>query len=580
MSFQEIFTVTSEIVGGLALFIFGMRTMSQGLKDFAGQRLRKILAGATRNRASGLGLGTLLGFLIQSSASTVMLVGFINSGLMSLFQSIAPMLGANIGTTLSMQLISFKLSDYCLAVIACGLIIQLTTSAPRLKNCGKALLGFGLLFLGMKTMSAGLQPYRASLQPFLAQISGATLGGLLTGVLLSAGITAIIQSSGATIGMGFALVSAGAITDFQEIYPLIVGANIGTCVTALLGSIGANIDARRAAISHLIFNLESALLGILTAPLFFRYIDLTSGDIIHQAANANTIKMVISALCVLPFMRYHAALVRLILPARKPQPEPSHLDRNLLKTPELAIVATLRELQRTTKICTESIELSARELLYHKRQNRQSIALNEHSINDIKKAMKDYLATLTEYYLSKRQAVLIQHIDRCMSDLERIMDHIENLSIIAQRQRKIPAAHFTPQMITEWLALYRKTAKLLALLAHSLDTEANQFYRKATKILEFYGEYTQTVAKVKKSHLSRIEKKQITPIAGILFSDYISNFERITKHIHAIATAEQQPQFQIKEDKFERVMSPEAPGYAIPKKIDPEDYLDQLNSEV
>ena len=220
--------LTFGLLGGLALFIFGMRTMSAGLSDAVGNGMRTLLGKATRNRLAGLGLGTVIGGLIQSSASIVLFIGFINAGLMTLTQSIGPILGANIGTTLSVQLISFKLSDYCLPAIFVGLMLHMISRNRKFKYGGQAVLGFGLLFLGMVLMGDAIKPHREVFEPWLAHINGKTTVGLLTGTLVAALITGVVQSSGAVIGMGFAMISAGAITDFEGIYPIIIGANVGT----------------------------------------------------------------------------------------------------------------------------------------------------------------------------------------------------------------------------------------------------------------------------------------------------------------------------------------------------------------
>jgi len=567
------------LLGGLALFIFGMRTMSNGLSAAVGEGIRGIIAKATRNRLAGIGLGGAIGFLIQSSASIVLFIGFINAGLMTFSQSIAPMLGANIGTTLSIQLISFKLSDYCLAGVFLGLMLHLVPRNPRVRNGGLALLGFGLLFLGMVIMGDAIRPHRELFEPWLARINGSTVSGLLAGTVAAALVTGIVQSSGAVIGMGFAMVSAGAITDLEGIYPLIIGANIGTCVTGLLGSIGTTIEARRVAVGHLLFNIASSLLAIAAAPLFYRFIPLTSGDIIHQAANANTIKMVLSALLFLPLVPMFGKFTELLTPSKKQQPEPSFLDDEQLNRPEQAIFACLRELQRTSRICAQSLRLAAEEFIQHDPRRAKLILVNEQSVNAIKSAMRDYLAKLTRHYLSKRQAILIGHIDRCMSDLERVGDHIENLSAIAKRQRAIPTARFSPEMVEDWLSIHRAVEHLLEKTIDSLDPETANFQELAKEILELRAEYNQTAIAVRNAHFQRLEEKAVTPIAALLFNDYLSNFWRISKHIKSIALAEQQPQFWLKREKLSKVMLADAPGYAVPDPVNPGDYLDKLQSD-
>ena len=194
-------------------------------------------------------------------------------------------------------------------------------------------------------------------------------------------------------------------------------------------------------------------------------------------------------------------------------------------------------------------------------------------------AMRDYLAKLTHHYLSKRQAILIEHIDRCMSDLERVGDHIENLSKIAARQRGMPAAQFIPAAIEDWFAVCRAVDKLLLKVVESLNPEVSNFQDLAKEVLVLREAFRSTALAAQQSHFKRLEDKAVTPIAGMLFNDYLSNFWRITKHIKNIALAEQQPQFWIKREKLNMVMSGEAPGYTLPEKTNPSDYLDKLQSD-
>jgi phosphate:Na+ symporter len=362
-------------------------------------------------------------------------------------------------------------------------------------------------------------------------------------------------------------------------YPIILGANIGTCVTGLLGSIGTTIEARRAAVSHLLFNLTGSTLGILAAPLFYRYIHFTSGDLVRQAANADTIKMTVCALLMLPLAPLLATAVTKLVPSRTRQPEPTFLDDTLLKRPEQAIAACLRELQRTTRICAHSLQLAAEEFIQHEVRRERLIRINEQSINAIKISMRDYIARLTRQYLSKRQAILIEHIDRCMSDIERVGDHIANLSTIARRQRGLRAARFVPAAVEDWLSIHKALGQLLAKVIESLDPETPDFQEMAREILRLREAFRESAMNAQQAHLQRLEEKAVTPIAGMIFNDYLSNFWRISKHIKAIALAEQQPQFWIKHEKLGREMSAEAPGYFIPDEINPNDYLHRLQSD-
>ena len=564
------------LAGGLALFIYGMQMMSQGLADAVGNSMQTLLAKATRNRVAGLGLGTAIGTLIQSSATVVLFIGFINAGLMTLPQAVAPVMGANIGTTLSMQLVSFRLTDYCLPAIFLGLVLHMVAKNPRLKHGGFALMGFGLLFLGMGLMGDSIRPHRELFEPWLAQINGATLRGLLTGTLISMLVTGVVQSSGAVIGMGYAMVSAGAITGLEGIFPIIIGANIGTCVTGLIGSIGTTVEARRTAMMHLLFNLTGTALAIPAAPLFYKLIPYTSADVVRQAANADTLKMVAVSLILLPFTPLLARAVRKVVPDGEPEAEPSHLDEALLNRPEQAIFQSLRELQRTAGICAQSLQLAAREFVRHEARTARRIRINEQSINAIKLAMRDYLSNLTHHYLSRRQAILIEHIDRCMSDLERVGDHVANLATIAGRQRRHAASRFIPEAIEDWLAVHHAVAELLENVIDSLDPESADFQTSAKAVLEAAEHYKAVSLEADGHHFQRLEEKTVTPMAGLLFYDYLSNFSRMAKHIKSIAHAEQQPRFWLKREKLDQVMSGEAPGYTIAGELDANDYLERL----
>ncbi len=552
---ENILTLFS-ILGGLALFIFGMNLMSGGLRGFAGANLRLILARATRNRLNGMGLGTILGFLVQSSAATVMLVGFINAGLMSLGQSVPVMLGANIGTTLSMQLISFKLTDYCFVAIALGFLLKVAAPKTRVKSAGKALLGFGLLFLGMSTMSAAIAPHRDAFIPLFEHINGSTPLGMLTGVLLAAAITGIIQSSGAMIGMSFALIEAGVITDLPGIFPIIIGANIGTCVTALLGGIGTHIDARRSAISHLLFNIFSTILAALAAPLFYHWIPVMGGDLVHQAANANTIKMVITALIVLPFAPLHAALVRRVMPSRKTPPQPSFLDEALIPMPEQALHAAMRELRRMINLCRESLALDEQLLDAKDVRAIRTIEQNEKTIDAVKLALRDYLTLITSRFLSRRQAVLAQHLNRCMTEIERIGDHIKVLCRLNRKIGSYSQHPFFAPCRCQIKGLYAEINQILTNLSTSLSPQHENYEEMAGTILAARKSYMEKKDTAKKLITERVGRNELPPLLGIYLNEYLLTFSKIARHCKAIAGAQQSPFFWLKQHKLDRVAEP------------------------
>jgi len=564
-----------SILGGLALFIFGMRLMSDGLRGFAGANLRRILTRATRNCLNGLGLGTFIGFLVQSSAATVLAVGFINAGLMTLGQSVPVMLGANIGTTLSMQLISFKLADYCFVAIAIGFLLHIAMPQTRIKKAGLALLGFGLLFLGMSTMSGAIAPHRDAFIPLFEQIDGSTVSGMVLGILLATLITGIIQSSGAVIGMTFALIEAGVITDLSGAFPIIIGANIGTCVTALLGSIGTHIDARRSAISHLLFNIFSTLLAALAAPLFYRWIPAIGGSLVHQAANANTIKMVITALLVLPFAPLHAVLVRRLVPSRKAPPQPSFLDEALIPMPEQALHATMRELRRMTELCRESLALD--EQLLDERDVRaiRTIGQNEKTIDAVKLALRDYLTLITSRFLSRRQAVLAQHLDRCMTEIERIGDHIKELCRLNRKIGRYSQHTFFAPCRNQLKGLYTQINEILTNLSTSLSPQHENYEEMAGKILSARKSYMEKKDTAKKLITEHVGRDKLPPLLGIYLNEYLLTFSKIARHCKAIAGAQQNPFFWLKQHKLDRPAEPYTEEQIL-EELDESDLFDTL----
>ncbi|NQT91606.1 MAG: Na/Pi cotransporter family protein [Lentisphaerae bacterium] len=579
MTAQDILLLAFLVLGGLALFVFGMNVMTDGLRRAAGTHLRAVLHRSTRNRFGGLSLGTALGALVQSSAATVMLVGFVNAGLMTLPQTIPAMLGANLGTTLSMQIVSFKLGTYCFVAITVGFILQMAGRNLRTRNIGRALLGFGLLFLGMNTMSDAIRPHREALAPLLARVDGATPLGLMAGIALSTALTAVWQSSGATVGICFALVTAGVFTRFEQVFPIVLGAHIGTCATALLGSIGTGIEARRCAVSHLLFNIFNVALAVVMRHAWFEYIPYLSSDLVRQTAHFHTGVMLVATTAVLPVPWIHTWITRHVLWSRKPAPPPSFLDYELIDRPETAIKAVILELQRVAGVCHESFRMTAQIILMAgKRQNVQAIKLNEKAVNEIKGAIKEYLSLITKRVLSKRQAVLIQHLDRCIIDIERIGDHIDAVCDLSVRRQRTPEAVFDKESLEALFDLYRTANEVLRLVIASLDPKQRKFDDMAREILAARDEYMQRSMDAKEMFTGKIMERLDTPVAGLFFSEYVAEFDRIVRHSKNIALVESMPEFWIKRKRLDRV-APENADIELPDLVDVNDFLDKLQLE-
>jgi len=570
-------TALLAVFAGLALFISGMGIMGQGLQDAAGSGLRRTLELATSRRTRGLALGTLLGFLIQSSAATVMLVGFISAGLMTFAQSIPVMLGINIGTTLSMLMISFRLGDACWIAIAAGLALKALRPTQRSGALGLSLFGFGLIFLGMNIMSDAVRPFRGTLAPLLAYADGNTLKGMLIGVGTATLVTSVIQSSGAVIAMVFAMISAGVITNLEQAWPIILGANVGTCATALLGSIGTSSAARRSAVAHLVFNIFGCIAGIVAAPLVYRYIpplaplpvtgvgsSAAHPALIHQCAYANTIKMTISALLMLPLTNAFSRLVSHITPGKKTPDTPSPLNPELLDRPEDALQAALQELARLAGLCRESLRGQARlYLIWDARQGSANQA-TEAVLDTIKLAMHNYLHTLSQQTLSRRQRILLTMLYTGIDHLERIGDHLAHMATLSKARHQIAAARFIPDTIEAFLDLNQKACTVLTRLQQALAPAAGDRRQAACCVIDACDQYTQQADRQRMQIAKDLSTGRSTPVAALYREELLSDLSRIVKHAKALALDARDRDFRIKSSKLGRTAS--APDPENPKR--------------
>ncbi len=339
------------LIGGLGMFLFGMKIMSEGLQKISGDRIRRTLEALTTNRIMGLLVGLVVTSIIQSSsATTVMVVGFVNAGLMTLAQSIGVILGANIGTTITAQMIAFKVHHYALPILGIGVFLKTFSSSKRWTYIGEAMLGFGLIFYGLVVMKGAFAPLKTN-QAFISYF---TLFGdnPIIGVLVGAALTLVVQSSSATIGITMTLASSGLLS-FYAAVALILGENIGTTITANLASIGTNTNAKRAARAHLLFNLIGTLYMLMILPYFVTFIDYitpNSADFVNainekpfigrHIANAHSLFNVLNVLIFLPFTGYLAKAASFMVPQKEGEEVEyalKYLDNKLLNTPVIAI---------------------------------------------------------------------------------------------------------------------------------------------------------------------------------------------------------------------------------------------------
>ena len=567
-----------SVPGGLALFLFGIHILSDSLIETAGGFLRRAFGRMAQHRLAGCALGAGLGTFVHSNTVTVMLVGFVNAGVLTLADAVPTVFGANLGTTLSIQIISFDLDRFCYLLLVVGVLLSLVSRRRSVQRLGNAIAGFGLLFLGIRTIAVAVRPFRAEFAAFLQQVHGTGLTAVFSGLAISWLLTALIQSSAATVGLCFALLSAGAMTSLAQVYPFLLGAHIGACTTALLGSIGANIEARRTAVAHLLFNVLSASLGLAAAPFFLWLAPFTASDIVHQTANLNMLVQLGACAIFLPAVPVFVRLVRWVTPSRQPPPETSYLDLQVLDRPEQAICAAIRELNRVARVCDRSLHLTVELLLQFAPRRVTAIKRNEMAIDEIKSAMKAYLAAITARQLSRRQAILIMHLDRCMIDIERIGDHVDAMCDLTTRRRRLPAAQFNRELLELLFVLYEKAHAVLHVVAQSLDPGNPNFQIMAEAILKARDEYVRESFTVKVKLMERLDRKEIPPLAGLYFGEYIAAMDRVVKHSKSIALAELHAEFWIKRQKLDRVAD-EAPAFGRPPPVEARDFLDRLQSE-
>jgi len=335
----SIFLMFTSLFGGLGMFLYGMEMMSDGMKIAAGNKMRSVLEKLTSNRFLAVGVGAFVTMVIQSSsATTVMLVSFVNSGLLTFVQGLGVILGSNIGSTITAQIVAFKVTDYALALVAIGALTALFSKKDSTKNIGFVILGFGLLFYGMKVMSDTMKPLRSN--PTFNDIL-ISLENPFMGILAGAAFTALIQSSSATTGIVITLASGGSIT-LEAGIPLILGANVGTCVTALLAGLNASREAKRVAIAHVTFNLLGVALFCFWIPTFAEFISQTSDNIPRQIANAHTIFNILATVVFIPFTPLVGKLIIKYFPDENiyrdiSKPKVMHLNDDVLDTPTVAI---------------------------------------------------------------------------------------------------------------------------------------------------------------------------------------------------------------------------------------------------
>ena len=527
--------IVINLLGGLGLFLYGMNLMAEGLQKSAGDKLKKIVEKLTSNTVMGVLVGTVVTAIIQSSsAATVMVVGFVNAGIMSLSQAIGVIMGANIGTTVTAQLVSFKLEAIAPVALGIGIILYLFSKKEKTKELATILLGFGILFTGMEFMKDAVKP--------LAEYEGFRRALIyfgehqFLGIIAGFAITGIIQSSSASMGMLIALASQGLIP-LSSALPILYGDNIGTCVTSLLSSIGASRNAKRAATMHLTFNVIGTLIFvlILNYPIsaLVKWLDPT--DAARQIANAHTIFNVVNVLILLPFAKYIVKIVLKIMPITEEESEATaatkYLDERIIQTPSIALGNTVKEVSRMGQKANKALEYSMNSLINKSMTDVEKTEKYEEHVNMLQKEILNYLLKLSKSPLNDEERNKVDLLFNTVNDIERVSDHAENISELSRLAIE-KDLQFSDTALEEMNNIYSKAKENFNVALKGLEDDDKSII---SKVYEIEDEVDALDKLYRKKHIERLNNGKCTIDSGVLFLDLLTNLERISDHSCNIA---------------------------------------------
>ena len=527
---MEYINILLGLFGGLALFLFGMEFMGDGLENAAGSRLKSFFDKAITNPFKGALVGTIVTAIIQSSsATTVMVVGFVNAGLMSLYQAVGVIMGANIGTTITGQLITFKIDDYIPLFIIIGAALILFMKQEKRKEIGKIVFGFGLLFMGLSQMKDAMSPIAQT--TFFQDLILALEGNMFLGILVGAIMTAVVQSSSASTAILLSLAATGAIS-LQVAIPILFGNNIGTCVTALLSSLNANKVAKKAAFIHLSFNLIGTLIFLPLINILSQVVMYMGGDIDKQIANAHTIFNIVNAIILLPFAGVFVKLANLALKDKEGEkPTINRLDRRFLETPAIAFEQAFQESLTMYDLAKENLTLSTNALIDGKVTNLKKIFKNESEINRLERELSTFLVSISSHDITEVDTNRIASMIKIISDIERIGDHSKNIAELAE-EVSTSKLTFTSDALEELRLMYNYTIESIN---SSYASYKNNNRQKANDTMIFEENIDRLEELLRDKHIQRLSQNKCNAHSGAVFLDAISNFERIGDHSINIA---------------------------------------------
>ncbi len=529
-----------SMAGGLGLFLFGMRVMSDSIEKVAGAKLRRILEIFTTNRFSGMVVGVIFTAIIQSSsACTAMVVSFVNAGLMNLYQAAGVIFGANIGTTVTSQLVSFNLSAYAPVFLLAGVLVAMFCKHEKLKKLADIIIGFGILFLGLSTMSSSMAGMKE--EPQVVNLIG-SLRNPLMATLMGLVLTTIIQSSSVTVSIVLLLANQDLLSLSISLY-IILGCNIGACTTALLASLSGKKDAKRAALIHFWFNVIGTLflyvvLFVAQEPVM-KLIWAISSDKGRFVANAHTMIKIVQVIVLFPFSKWIVKLSCLCVPGedRKVNYRESYqlkyIGDKVVFNPATAVVEVIKELDRMASLASENLTRAMNALVTLDEDDINEVYEVEKNINFLNHAITDYLVKINQTTLPIEDLKSLGAIFHVVNDIERIGDHAENVADAARRRKEtgISISREAQQELGELLDM------VINLIRYSMDMFARSDESHMQEVITLEDGVDRKEKEMQQAHVQRLTRGECTPEAGMMFSDIASGLERVADHATNIAFA-------------------------------------------
>lgn len=521
-----------SLIGGLGLFLFGMSYMGDGLQKTAGSKMKDILAALTKNKLMGVLVGTLVTGVIQSSsATTVMVVGFVNAGLMNLNQAVGIIMGANIGTTVTAFLVSLSITKLATFLVGIGVFMYLASKKKKVKSIAEVIIGFGILFIGMDIMKDAMGPLESNTQ-FIGLMT--KFKNPFLGILVGFVMTAILQSSSATTGILIAVAATGIIS-FEAAYPIIFGQNIGTCVTALLSSIGANKTAKRAAVIHLLFNVIGTLLFMifLRRPVELMVLQLVPTNVPKQIAAGHIFFNILNVIIMFPFSGLLVKASEFIIKSDGEDSEhiTKYIDERILVTPSIALTQASKEVLHLGNLAYEQFDTAVKAFETNNEELAYKVFEIERKVNGLTKLALEYLVKLDKESLTNYEKDKLVVLMNAINDIERVGDHADNIGelVLYKIDNKVS---FSDQAIEEIKSMLNNTMAVYKTSLKALKTINSE---DCNKVIEIDNEIDRMYKTLRKNHIERLNNYICEPSAGIIFLDIIGNLERIGDHSSNIA---------------------------------------------